>query len=93
MTRRVERVLLALALGLLVAGWILRVNGHGSAHTIGRVLVLLGWICVIVAAFSRDRRGKRENDRLRAALLDGQTTTGADQRPDRPSSEDDRPSP
>ncbi|MGC4755292.1 hypothetical protein [Micromonospora trifolii] len=92
MTRRVERAFLALALGLLVAGWILRVNGHGSAQTIGRVLVPLGWICVIVAAFGRDRRAKRENDRLRAALLGGQTTTGADERRDGPPTEDDRPS-
>ncbi|WP_433354602.1 hypothetical protein ACQPYV_29395 [Micromonospora saelicesensis] len=92
MTRRAERVFLALALGLLVAGWSLRENGHGGVHTIGRVLVPLGWICLIVAAFSRDRRGKRENDRLRAALLGGQTATGADERPDRPASEDDRPS-
>ncbi|WP_410821879.1 hypothetical protein [Micromonospora sp. 050-3] len=92
MTKRVERVLLALALGLLVAGWILRENEHGSAHTIGRVLVPLGWICLIVAAFRRDHRAKRENDRLRAALLGGQTATGADERPDSPPSEDDRPS-
>ncbi|MGC4837193.1 hypothetical protein ACLQ3D_22100 [Micromonospora vinacea] len=89
MTKRVERALLALALGLLVAGWILQGNEHGSAPTIGRVLVPLGWICAIVAAFGRDRRAKRENDRLRAVLLGGQT---ADERPDCPPSEDDHPS-
>ncbi|MET7951733.1 hypothetical protein [Micromonospora sp. NPDC005324] len=92
MTRRVERILLALALGLLVAGWILRENEHGSAHTIGGVLVPLGWICLIVAAFGRNRRAKRENDRLRAALLGGQTATGAGERPDPPPSEDAHPS-
>ncbi|WP_146755501.1 hypothetical protein [Micromonospora saelicesensis] len=92
MTRRAERVFLALALGLLVAGWSLRENGHGSVHTIGRVLVPLGWICLIVAAFSRDRRGKRENDRLRAALLGGHTPTEADERPDRQGRDGDRPS-
>ncbi|WP_430497818.1 hypothetical protein ACQRWP_23700 [Micromonospora trifolii] len=92
MTKRVERALLALALGLLVAGWILQENEHGSAHTIGRVLVPLGWICCIVAAFGRDRRAKRENNRLRAALLGSQTATGADERRDRPPNEDDRPS-
>ncbi|MEW1588175.1 hypothetical protein AB0283_22370 [Micromonospora vinacea] len=92
MTKRVERALLALALGLLVAGWILRENEHGTAHTIGRVLVPLGWSCLIVWAFSRHRRAKRENDRLRAALLGGQTATGVDERPDRSHREDDRPS-
>lgn len=92
MTKRVERAVLGLALGLLIVGWVLRENEHGSAHTVGRVLVPLGWICCIVAGFSQSRRAKRENDRLRAALLGSHTTTGADERPDRPPREDDRPS-
>jgi hypothetical protein len=92
MTRRVERALLALALVLLGAGWTLRANEHGGAHTIGRVLVPLAWICGIAAGISRERRAKRENDRLRAALLGGHTPTESDERPDRQGRDDDRPS-
>ncbi|MBQ0905929.1 hypothetical protein [Micromonospora sp. U21] len=91
MTKRVERALLALALGLFVVGWILQGNAHGRAHTIGRVLVPLGWICSIVAGTGRARRAKRENNRLRGVLLGGDTAPEADERPDRPRAEDVHP--
>ncbi|RQX01744.1 hypothetical protein DLJ59_17590 [Micromonospora inaquosa] len=92
LTRRIERILLALALGLLVVGWVLRDNEQGTAHTIGRVLVPLGGLCAIVAGISSARRAKRENNRLRATLLGSDTAPGTDERPDRHGGEEDSPS-
>ncbi|MCG5469080.1 hypothetical protein LADH09A_002985 [Micromonospora sp. LAH09] len=91
MFKRADLAVLALALGLLIVGYILREDAHGTAETVGRVLVPLGYICGIIAGIGPARRAKRENNRLRAALLGGDTAPAADERPAGPRAEDAHP--
>ncbi|MEH0930045.1 hypothetical protein [Micromonospora sp. CPCC 205558] len=88
MFKRSDLPILALALGLVAVGLFLRENTHGTAQTVGRVLTPLGYLCGLAAFIGPSRRARRENARLRAALLEGATTPEADERPDRPKAED-----
>ncbi|MEU7923324.1 hypothetical protein [Micromonospora zamorensis] len=91
MFKRADLAVLTLALGLLIVGYILRDDAHGTAATVGRVLVPLGYICGIIAGIGPARRARRENNRLRAVLLGGDTAPVADERPGQPRAEDTHP--
>ncbi|SCE93817.1 hypothetical protein GA0070607_3431 [Micromonospora coriariae] len=91
MSRRSRLIVRALSAILLIVGLLVEEASDGTAYWIGWALVALAWAGAVVADIGPRRHAARENARLRAALLGGETPSRAALRPDRPRVEDDRP--